>query len=81
MQSVTALRDSQVERALVDPEVAIKVGEFITRLEAAATGESLPFTLVVDDLAGNSYLENPFAPKEDPKLKVPVSWSSHNRKR
>ncbi|PRP78652.1 ZPR1-type zinc finger-containing protein [Planoprotostelium fungivorum] len=70
MQTVDALRDSQKDRALVDPEVAIQVGQFIEKLEAIATGETLPFTIILDDPAGNSFIENPHAPQPDPKVKV-----------
>jgi len=30
----------------------------------------LPFDIVLDDPAGNSFVENPFAPLNDPYLKV-----------
>lgn len=30
----------------------------------------LPFTMVVDDPSGNSFVENPSAPNKDPALKV-----------
>lgn len=41
---------------------------FIDKLESYAKGEVLPFSLILDDPAGNSYVENPNAPKEDENL-------------
>ena len=35
-----------------------------------AHGITLPFTLVLDDPAGNSFIENPHAPASDPALQV-----------
>ncbi|EWM25273.1 zpr1 zinc-finger domain protein [Nannochloropsis gaditana] len=31
---------------------------------------TLPFTFILDDPAGNSHVENPTAPRLDPKLRV-----------
>jgi zinc finger protein len=30
----------------------------------------IPFTLILDDPLGNSYLQNPYAPDNDPNMKV-----------
>lgn len=42
----------------VDPETGEAIDQFLLKLKACATGES-PFTFVLDDTAGNSYIENP----------------------
>jgi len=44
------------------------VKAFIEKLESYAKGEVLPFSFVLDDPAGNSYVENPNAPKDDPNM-------------
>jgi zinc finger protein len=62
------LRDSQPQRRLVAPEVADQVDEFIARLAMVLAGASFPLKLTIDDPSGNSFLENPNAPKADPKL-------------
>lgn len=49
------------------PEVAEKLDEVIMKLNKCCTGE-MQFTIILDDSAGNSFIENPFAPKEDSKL-------------
>jgi hypothetical protein len=33
-------------------------------------GESIPFRIEVDDIAGNSFIENPYAPSDDPHMIV-----------
>ena len=42
---------------------------FIPRLALYTVGHSFPFTLSVDDPSGNSCIENPYLPKNDPHLK------------
>lgn len=42
-----------------DPETAAKLDGFIAKLQACARFE-MPFTLILDDPAGNSYIENPY---------------------
>ncbi|GBG27334.1 Zinc finger protein ZPR1-like [Hondaea fermentalgiana] len=64
------LKDSQEQRRLVAPEVAAQVDEFIGRFALLLSGLSFPVHLVLDDPTGNSFLENPNAPKADPKLHV-----------
>jgi len=52
------------------PDVGAAVAEIIVKLSLMASGEELPFTIVVDDPAGNSFLENPFVPHPDPKMTI-----------
>ncbi|CAM8924484.1 unnamed protein product [Rhodiola kirilowii] len=59
----------QDERKKVDPKTAEAIDEFVLKLKACATGE-LPFTFILDDPAGNSYIENPYAPSSDPALTI-----------
>jgi zinc finger protein len=42
----------------------------LTRLRSVKDGELLPFSLLMDDPSGNSFLENPFAPRHDPNLRM-----------
>jgi len=53
-------------------ETAAKISAFLVRLNALADGDddSLPFTFVLDDPSGNSFIENPYAPKPDSNLQV-----------
>ena len=51
------------------PEQAIQVAMFVQKLMALKEGENLPFTFEIEDPSGNSFIKNPFAPKNDPQLK------------
>ena len=55
-------------RRIDQPEVYSKVNEIIDALEAMADGNKFPFQLILDDPAGNSFIENPYAPKSDHHL-------------
>ncbi|XP_022892473.1 zinc finger protein ZPR1-like isoform X2 [Olea europaea var. sylvestris] len=57
----------QEERKKVDPQTAEAIDQFLVKLRACATGDS-PFALILDDPAGNSFIENPLAPSPDPLL-------------
>jgi zinc finger protein len=66
------LERSQGERRLVDPAVAVQVDAFIDRLAMFLQGDPsvLPFQFKLDDPSGNSFIENPQAPKPDPHMRV-----------
>jgi C4-type Zn-finger protein len=51
------------------PEVGAKVAEIIREILRCASGD-IQFQIVVDDPAGNSFIQNPFAPQADPNMKV-----------
>lgn len=57
------LREEQPYRKEACPEVYEQVEAFCNRVDAMARGESLPFTFIVDDPSGNSFVENPYLPK------------------
>ncbi len=52
------------------PEIYEKVASIISKLEEYKNGTCFPFTMVLDDPAGNSYIENLLAPKEDPQIQT-----------
>jgi len=68
-KSVEHLSMLQPERMAKDPETAAKLQIFIYKLNSYADG-NIPFTVIVDDPAGNSFIENPCAPQTDPNLEV-----------
>ena len=53
----------------VDPEQADKVGEFIKKLKTFRNGD-VSFTFVLDDISGNSFVENPHAPNKDEAMTI-----------
>lgn len=59
----------QEERKKADPQTAEALDQFLMKLRACATGNS-DFTFILDDPAGNSFIENPFAPSPDPLLAI-----------
>ncbi|OIV93319.1 hypothetical protein TanjilG_23091 [Lupinus angustifolius] len=69
MRAAEELEVLQEERKRVAPETAKALDLFLVKLRACATGESL-FTFFIDDPAGNSFIENPFAPSTDPSLTI-----------
>ena len=58
----------QEDRIETAPDVHAQVEAFIARLRGLLEPANMPFTLLLDDPSGNSFLENPFAPK------VCVAW-------
>lgn len=51
------------------PDLAARMAVFKQKLSDLITG-SQPFTLILDDPTGNSYLQNVYAPDEDPEMSV-----------
>ena len=51
----------------MDPKSAIKIDAFLVELHKCLSLERT-FTLVIDDTSGNSFVENPHAPKDDPNM-------------
>ena len=71
-----SLQADQPSRARVDPQLFSKIQAIITQFRAFAGGHE-SFTFILDDPAGNSFLENPSAPHADPR----VSTSFYERTR
>jgi len=67
LRAADELQALQEERRRVDPTTAEALDRFLVNLNLCATGKK-PFTFIVDDPAGNSFVENPFAPDPDPLL-------------
>lgn len=69
MQASEALRAGQEERRKIDPETTAKLDAFLDKLDACSRGE-MEFSVTLDDPAGNSFLENPYAPQQDPRAHI-----------
>ncbi|CAJ1939679.1 unnamed protein product, partial [Sphenostylis stenocarpa] len=69
MRAADELQALQEERKKVTPETAEAIDQFLVKLRSCATGESA-FRFILDDPAGNSFIENPFAPSSDPSLSI-----------
>lgn len=59
------LKFNQEERRLQDPDTAMKLDEFIEKLERMCDGKDMPYHVVIDDPSGNSFVQNPHAPAKD----------------
>lgn len=68
-RAVEGLNQDQVLRRIQHPEVAEQIDKFMEKLLELKTLKS-PFHLVLDDPSGNSFIENPYAPKADPETKM-----------
>ncbi|XP_048588478.1 zinc finger protein ZPR1 [Nematostella vectensis] len=66
-RAVQGLEREQPLRKALDPDTANKIEEFIGKMKECIEGEK-SFTFVIDDPSGNSFIENPLAPKADPNL-------------
>eukprot|EP00850_Spirogloea_muscicola_P000998 SM000003S11243 [mRNA] locus=s3:1782077:1785543:- [translate_table: standard] len=69
VRTAEELRAMQGERREADPTTAAALDDFLQNVDACARGER-PFTLCLDDPAGNSFIENPHAPRPDRALLV-----------
>lgn len=65
-RSILGLNQDQNARRLEHPETAVQIDAFILSLEKLKLVET-PFTFILEDISGNSHVENPNAPKTDPK--------------
>ncbi|CAA3017111.1 zinc finger ZPR1-like isoform X1 [Olea europaea subsp. europaea] len=58
LRAADELEALQEERKKVDPQTAEAIDQFMMKLRACATGDS-SFAFILDDPAGNSFIENP----------------------
>ena len=64
LRTISGLSQDQVVRRVLHPEDAEKIDEYIERVEQLLT-VAKPFELTVVDPSGNSWVENPHAPRAD----------------
>ncbi|PSR87628.1 Zinc finger protein [Actinidia chinensis var. chinensis] len=69
VRAANELEALQEERKKVDLQTAEAIDHFLLKLKACAKGEA-SFTFILDDPAGNSFIESPFAPSPDPSLTI-----------
>jgi len=68
-RSIDGISELQEERRRYNPEIARQLDEFLAKLTQYREGKVLPFTFEVIDPSGNSFIQNPYAPKPDAYLK------------
>lgn len=52
------------------PEIGLQISAILGKLSAMSQGKLLPFTIVIDDPTGNSFIQNPVAPEVDKFVKT-----------
>ncbi|XP_047547666.1 zinc finger protein ZPR1 [Lutra lutra] len=68
-RAISGLEQDQPARRAKEEAVAKRIDEFIVKLKELKQVAS-PFTLIIDDPSGNSFVENPHAPQKDHALVV-----------
>lgn len=66
---ITGISQDQEKRREEHPEAAEQLDQFIQKLENIKTLEK-PFTIILDDISGDAFIENLHAPHSDPKLEI-----------
>ncbi|KAJ3025165.1 UNVERIFIED_CONTAM: hypothetical protein HDU68_007413 [Siphonaria sp. JEL0065] len=69
-KSIEGLSVEQPSRQATTPEIYEKVEYVIQTLQSYLDGPQTPFTIEINDVAGNSYVENLCAPNKDPQLRI-----------
>ncbi|KAJ4450425.1 hypothetical protein ANN_01849 [Periplaneta americana] len=68
-RAITGLEQDQPLRRIQDSATAEQIDGFLTKLKRLKSIES-PFTVVFEDISGNSFVENPRAPQNDPRVDI-----------
>ncbi|XP_070659568.1 zinc finger protein ZPR1 isoform X2 [Bos indicus] len=68
-RAISGLEQDQPTRRANEEAVAERIDEFIAKLKELKQVAS-PFTLIIDDPSGNSFVENPHAPRKDDALVI-----------
>ncbi|CAH1363707.1 unnamed protein product [Tenebrio molitor] len=64
-RSIVALEQDQIIRKVQHPETAAQIDIFLQKLQELKDVKT-PFTVILEDISGNSFIENPQAPQKDP---------------
>lgn len=68
-RAAAGLKQDQPLRRTHDPTAAALIEEFLTKLQNLKSVKN-PFTMVFEDVSGNLFIENPYAPQKDPRTEV-----------
>ncbi|TDG39488.1 hypothetical protein AWZ03_014086 [Drosophila navojoa] len=68
-RTITGLSQDQEKRRIEHPTEAESIDAFIDRLRDLKLVKK-PFRVLLEDISGNSFIENPLAPASDPQLKT-----------
>ncbi|XP_041983917.1 zinc finger protein ZPR1 [Aricia agestis] len=65
-RAMAGLSQDQETRRREHPDAAAQIDAFLERLQALKTLQT-PWTLQLEDISGNCFVENPVAPRKDPR--------------
>ncbi|EDX02172.1 zinc finger protein ZPR1 [Drosophila yakuba] len=68
-RTIAGLSQDQDKRRIDHPEAAASIDKYIERLHSLKE-VTTPFRLLLEDISGNSFVENPLAPAADTQLKT-----------
>ncbi|KAH8400465.1 hypothetical protein KR222_000955 [Zaprionus bogoriensis] len=68
-RTIAGLSQDQEKRRIEHPDEAASIDAYIDRLRQLKEVQA-PFRLLLEDISGNSFIENPLAPASDPQLKT-----------
>uniref|UniRef100_A0A1I8PJU1 Zinc finger protein ZPR1 n=1 Tax=Stomoxys calcitrans TaxID=35570 RepID=A0A1I8PJU1_STOCA len=68
-RTIRGLSQDQDKRRIEHPEAAASIDAYIERLQDLKALKA-PFNLILEDISGNSFVENPTAPAHDPNCKT-----------
>ncbi|XP_053948308.1 zinc finger protein ZPR1 [Anastrepha ludens] len=68
-RTIRGLTQDQEVRKIEHPEAAASIDAYIHKLNSLRELKS-HFTLILEDISGNIFVENPFAPSSDPNCKI-----------
>ena len=54
----------------MDAEIGSKVEDYVNKVRSYIDGHHFPFTFILEDPSGNSFVQNPNAPNLDVYMKV-----------
>lgn len=69
-RTVEGLMQDQPVRVHMDPDGAAQIEDYVNKIETQLLSLNSNFHLIIKDPSGNSYVENPQAPKPDPFTEV-----------
>ncbi|XP_055913581.1 zinc finger protein ZPR1 [Eupeodes corollae] len=66
-RTIRGLSQDQAKRHIENPDIAKSIDEYIERLKVFK--DTFPYKIILEDISGNAFVENPIAPADDPYCK------------
>ncbi|XP_054271327.1 zinc finger protein ZPR1 [Macrosteles quadrilineatus] len=69
-RAINGLTQDQDTRSLEDPDVAKQIDEFVKKLQKLKQVGDTHYTMIFEDISGNTFVSNPHMPHKDPNCDV-----------